>query len=86
MGRVLGIPVSTLVFMALLNAGAKAQNEQQQWCAYFTGGPTNCGFTTFAQCLEAIQGKTGLCQQNVQYVPPTGSNSGTDRRGRSADR
>jgi hypothetical protein len=51
---------------------AQAQNNQQngQWCAYFTNGSTNCGFTTFEQCLEAIRGKTGLCDPNLQDVSP----------------
>jgi Protein of unknown function (DUF3551) len=50
---------------------AQAQNNQQngQWCAYFTGGPTNCGFAAFEQCLVAIRGKTGLCDRNPRYVP-----------------
>lgn len=87
MGRtLLLISVGVLVFVAAPGTGAQAQNAQQQWCAYFTAGPTNCGFATFAQCLEAIHGKTALCQQNAQYVPPAGSNSGTGRQRRSADR
>lgn len=51
---------------------AQAQNEQHdgQWCAYFTGGPTNCSFATFEECLQAIRGKTGLCNQSSQYVAP----------------
>ena len=61
---------------------AKAQNAQNnQWCAYFSNGPTNCGFVAFEQCLEAIRGKTGLCDRNSQYVPPTSDQpSGKHRR------
>jgi hypothetical protein len=86
MWRTLPISIGIFGLMAMLGAGAQAQNDQQQWCAYFTGGPTNCAFATFAQCLEAIRGKTALCQQNAQYVAPAGSNSGTGRRNRSPDR
>jgi hypothetical protein len=86
MWRTLPISVGIFSLVAMLGASAQAQNDQQQWCAYFTGGQTNCGFATFAQCLEAIRGKTALCQQNAQYVAPAGSNSGTGRRGPSADR
>jgi len=52
---------------------AQAQNNQQngQWCAYFTGGPVNCSFTSLQQCMDAIRGKTALCTQNAQYVQPT---------------
>lgn len=86
MERMLLISVGIIAFVATLSTSAEAQSDQQQWCAYFTGGPTNCGFATFAQCLEAIRGKTALCQQNAQYVPPSGSNSGDGRQHRSADR
>lgn len=60
------------IILVLLTTGSQAEKEQQQqqWCAYFTGGPTNCGFATFAQCLQAIRGKTGLCEQNAEYTAP----------------
>jgi hypothetical protein len=44
-----------------------------QWCAYFTGGPTNCDFASFQDCLVAIKGKTALCVENAQNVPPARS-------------
>jgi hypothetical protein len=72
-----------LIVPVSLSTGSRAQKEQQQqqqWCAYFTGGPTNCGFATFAQCLEAIRGKTGLCEQNAES-PTARSTNG--RRNRS---
>jgi hypothetical protein len=60
---------------------AQAQNNQPgEWCAYFTGGPTNCGFATFQQCLEAIHGKTGLCDHNPRYVPPASAQPSPGRR------
>jgi hypothetical protein len=87
MGRtLLPISVGVFVFVAALGTGAQAQNAQQQYCAYFTAGPTNCGFATFAQCLEAIRGKTALCQQNAQYGAPAAPNAGTGRQRRAADR
>jgi hypothetical protein len=86
MWRTLPIAAGIFGLVAIPGPGAQGQNNQQQWCAYFTGGPTNCGFATFAQCLEAIHGKTALCQENAQYVPPAGSNSGTGHRRRAADR
>jgi hypothetical protein len=72
MGRTLAIVGLFLVGDAL---GTSAQAQSAQWCAYFTGGPTNCGFATFEQCLQAIKGKTGLCnqsQQNQQPAPSSG--------------
>jgi hypothetical protein len=88
MGRPLAIIVVTSAGVAGLMASALAENDQppppqqqqQQWCAYFTGGQTNCGFTTFPQCLEAVRGKTGLCQQNTDTPK-----SGTQRRQRRSE-
>jgi hypothetical protein len=59
---------------------AQTQSAQQngQWCAYFSGGPTNCSFTTFEQCLAAIRGKAGLCDHN-QHAS-SAKPSATDRR------
>jgi hypothetical protein len=56
-------------------AQAQAQAQSAQWCAYFTGGPTNCGFSTFEECLQAIKGKTGLCSQTPQDAPSSGDQS-----------
>ncbi len=63
---------------------AQPRNDQQngQWCAYFTGGPTNCSFATFEECLQAIKGKTALCDQNHQYAPPASAQPSPDHRRR----
>jgi hypothetical protein len=84
MRRILLIAVAILVVANALVRGGEAQAEQpnNQWCAYFTGGPTNCDFATFDDCLQVIKGKTGLCVQNAQYVPPAGSDSAADNRRR----
>jgi hypothetical protein len=39
------------------------------WCAYYggRGGGTNCGFSTFQQCLWAISGNGGNCGSNPRY-------------------
>ena len=52
---------------------AEAQNYP--WCAYYSGkegGGTNCGFTTFQQCLDTVSGIGGSCQRNNLYQPPPG--------------
>jgi hypothetical protein len=55
----------------VLSAGTQAHgNQQDKWCAYFTGGPTYCTFASFAKCLDAIRGKTALCDQNPEYGRP----------------
>jgi hypothetical protein len=70
--KILAVAIGMLVGGAL-NANAQAQN--QPWCAYFSGGPTNCGFATFEECLQAIHGKTGLCDRNTQNAQPSGTQS-----------
>ena len=63
----LSIVAATIV----LNTPTKAQNYP--WCAYYSGkGGTNCGFTTFEQCMETARGLGSNCQPNTQYVPPPG--------------
>src|SRR5262249_29049382 len=50
--------------------------QNYPWCAIYSGGTggggTNCGFTTFEQCMETARGLGSLCQPNTQYVPPPG--------------
>jgi len=66
----MGILVATAGFVT----PATAQNYP--WCAYYGssmgGGGTNCGFTTFQQCLTTVSGIGGFCDRNTQYVPPPG--------------
>jgi hypothetical protein len=79
-GRMVLIAAAMVAFDGALTNGAPAQSNQQigQWCAYFTGGPTNCNFATFDDCLNAIKGKTALCVQNADGRAP-GPNSSTTR-------
>ena len=52
---------------------AHAQNYP--WCAYYSApyDDSNCGFTSYAQCMEDVSGIGGFCQPNNTYVPPAGS-------------
>jgi len=61
--------------VALIEKQAEAQNYP--WCAYYDGsfGGTNCGFTTFEQCLDTISGIGGFCERNTLYQPPSGAYS-----------
>ncbi len=71
----------TLLFVTgiLVVAGAmstRAEAQNYPWCAYYgagtDGGGTNCGFTTFEQCMATLNGMGGFCDRNTQYVPPAG--------------
>lgn len=66
MGRIWTIAIDVLVIGNVLSVGA--QEQSNQWCANFSGGPTNCDFATLEDCMKAIKGKTGLCDHNTQYV------------------
>jgi hypothetical protein len=66
---IVGIFLVAVVLGSQAQAQAQAPAQSTQWCAYFTGGPTNCGFSTFEECLKAIKGKTGLCNQSPQNAP-----------------
>jgi hypothetical protein len=76
----LGIAAGT----AAVGSPAAAQNYP--WCAYYgggnMGGGTNCGFTTFEQCMAALSGNGGFCNINTQYVPPPGPHPASHYRPR----
>ena len=71
----LGIGVGVLC----LEKPAEAQNYP--WCAIYSGGAvsggTNCGFTTFEQCMATAFGLGSFCYRNTQYVPPPGPHPST---------
>jgi hypothetical protein len=65
--------VSVLIVTAAIGTPAQAQNRP--WCAYYSGrfgGASNCGFSTYEQCLATVSGVGGWCQPNTMYVPPSG--------------
>jgi hypothetical protein len=55
---------SVIGVATMLATAVKAQNYP--WCAIYKGGGTNCGFTTFQQCLSTV-GQAGICIQNSMY-------------------
>jgi len=67
------LALSVIAATTVFNTPTKAQNYP--WCAYYSGkegGGTNCGFTTFQQCLDTVSGIGGSCQRNNLYQPPPG--------------
>ncbi len=73
--------------VAVIGIGTRAETQNYPWCAYYGGGDdggTNCGFTTFQQCLDTVRGMGGFCQPNTQYVPPPGPHPPTRLQRRSA--
>jgi hypothetical protein len=45
------------------------------WCANYGGGDegggTNCGWSTYEQCMVTIRGMGGFCDRNPFYTPPS---------------
>ena len=69
-------PIAWLMAAAMLTAvfalTSPARAEvQYPWCAEYSGrnGATNCGFTTYAQCMANVHGIGGYCYQNPAYSP-----------------
>ena len=66
----------TVLVAATATTRTEAQNYP--WCAYYgRRDGTNCGFTTFKQCMATVSGIGGFCNINTQYVPPPGPHGPT---------
>ena len=66
--------------VCVVGLGTRAEAQNYPWCAYYSGkgaGGTNCGFTTFQQCLDTVSGIGGFCNVNTQYQPPPGPHAPT---------
>ena len=74
--------LSVIAATTVLDTPTKAQNYP--WCAIYSGGRggggTNCGFTTFEQCMATARGLGSFCQPNTQYMPPPGPHRYTRHR------
>jgi hypothetical protein len=66
------IVVGVIATAASIGICTSAQAQNYPWCAHYgeDDGGTNCGFTSFQQCLADISGMGGFCEQNNTYVPP----------------
>jgi hypothetical protein len=73
-------------YVAADAVGTRAEAQNYPWCAIYNGGAvgggTNCGFTTFQQCMETARGLGSNCQPNTQYQPPPGPHPPRKLRGR----
>ena len=62
--RILFFVLAIFVVTAGIVTQAEAQNYP--WCAIYSGGMggggTNCGFTTFQQCMDTARGLGSFCQ------------------------
>ena len=63
--------VAVVATSAAIPGQSRAQNYP--WCAQYAGaggGARNCGFVSYGQCMETLQGMGGFCEQNTLYVAP----------------
>jgi hypothetical protein len=57
---------------ALLTPLPARANVEYPWCAVYSGdagGASNCGFTTWQQCMATVSGIGGSCEPNQFYNP-----------------
>ena len=55
-------------------ASPPALGQNYPWCSNFhDGAGTNCGFSTYEQCMATAQGSGGSCTRNNLYAPSAGS-------------
>jgi hypothetical protein len=60
-------------FVLAVGIATPAAAQNYPWCEYLGApGGRNCGFVSFAQCMESARGAGSDCRQNTQYVPPAG--------------
>ncbi len=76
------------ILVTIAGLGTRAEAQNYPWCAYYGGrfgggGGTNCGFTTFEQCLATVNGIGGFCARNTQYVAPPGPHDQPARKKRT---
>ena len=60
------------VSVGIVGVAKRAEAQNYPWCAQYSGGggATNCGFTSFQQCMADVSGIGGFCTQNNTYQPP----------------
>ena len=70
------LPYVLGILVAMAGMGSSAQAQNYPWCAQYAGsggGAMNCGFISYAQCMQTLQGMGGFCVQNTQYISPAAS-------------
>lgn len=58
--------------------------NEYPWCAQYgdgqNGGGRNCGFVSYAQCMETFRGIGGFCERNLFYTSVSGQGAKRLRR------
>ena len=81
-------PVALAISVALMILPDRANAlpyDPYPWCAVYGGsmsGSSNCGFTTWQQCMATVSGIGGSCEPNQFYNPrePVRRSKGSKKR------
>jgi hypothetical protein len=67
----LAIRYGALILAILVAAQITARAQNWPWCSLFhDGAGTNCGFSSYEQCMATARGSGGFCVPNNLYVKP----------------
>ncbi len=81
--RTVLLAVATVAAVSTLTIGA-TQAQNYPFCVRNGGGPGDCKYDTYEQCLAAVSGTGGECQPNYwlpqrEAAPPAGRSSRAHR-------
>lgn len=63
------IPVGVVFSAIVVAISIAVQAQNYPWCSNFhDGAGTNCGFSTYEQCMATARGTGGYCAPNNSYV------------------
>ncbi len=65
--RTIVMTVFALAVLSMTGTGARADGP---WCSFDIRGGTNCGFYSYAQCMDNLRGIGGYCGENPAYTGP----------------
>jgi hypothetical protein len=77
------IMILVALAVALVTDIRPSAAQNYPWCAYYSGvdgAGTNCGFSTWRQCMDALSGNGGYCAENPMYRPESVGNRHSARR------
>lgn len=73
--RELFLAIATIVAVAAFGSGT-TQARDYPFCRKGEGGPGDCKYDTYEQCLAAVSGINGYCQPNFWPSQPDAALSG----------
>ena len=61
--------VATIALMLAASANPSTAAVIYPWCVQYGPDTSNCGFTSFQQCLLTASGNGAFCRPNAWYTP-----------------